>query len=62
MLMWLFKLTFFKYSSSIFKNKIPFSLSPLAISNFASKIFSFEPKLPICAVPILVIIAISGFA
>ena len=31
------------------------------ISNFAFSIFSLEPKLPICAVPILVITAIVGF-
>ena len=35
---------------------------PSNISNFAFKIFSLEPKIPICEVPILVIMDSVGFA
>jgi len=37
-------------------------LAPFNISNFAFKIFSLEPKFPICDVPTFVIIHILGFA
>ena len=49
-------------SLSLFIINIPFVDNPSNISNFAFKIFSLEPKLPIWAVPIFVITAIVGFA
>ena len=41
---------------------VPFGPKPSNISILAFKIFSLEPKIPICAVPILVITATSGLA
>ena len=41
---------------------VPFLFNPSRISNFAFNIFSLEPSIPMCEVPILVITANVGFA
>ena len=38
----------------------PFGVNPSNISIFAFSIFSLDPSIPMCAVPMLVIIAIVG--
>ena len=55
-------LKFLSISSSEFRTIVPSGFKCFKISSLALKVFSSEPRLPMCALPIFVMTAISGFA